>query len=116
MVTVAAEAPKPTTVNENCGQWSSICVETPEFNIRPKEDGSLMMEIGRRLGTIDFLLQGFKMISDTKDTIDNVIEFEEAEIIPVEAPEFCSIDGEEFEVKPMHIRLLKKKVLFFTPS
>jgi acylglycerol kinase len=112
----AQEPRKPLIVNDDCGIWTSICVETPEFNIQPQEDGTLAMEIGKKLNTTDFIRQGLKLISNSKDTIDKKISFNEAEIIPVEAPEYCSIDGEEFEVRPFYIRVLKNKLFFFSPT
>ncbi|CAG7722994.1 unnamed protein product [Allacma fusca] len=112
----AQEPRKPLVENEQCGMWTSVCIETPEFNIRPQEDGTLAMEIGKKLSTTDFILQGLKLISNSKDTIETKIGFNEAEIIPIQAPEYCSIDGDEFEVRPFYIRVLKNKLLFFSPT
>jgi len=104
-------------VNPSCGEWNSLCIETTELNIKPCGDGKLKVEVGNRMNKTDFMIEGLKRYRNEKPNISQTIDCTEIEIIP-ENPhnnEFLSIDNEEFDMKHIRIKCLKKKVYFFSP-
>jgi len=106
---------KPRIENPDCGTWSSMCVDTLEFNVKPKGDGCLEVEVGVDNGRTEFIGEGMRRLDGQPPILSNTFECSQLEIIPLSTPEFCSIDYEEFEVKPMRISVLRDKVYFFAP-
>jgi hypothetical protein len=103
-------------VNPQCGNWTSFCVDTSEFNIRVCGDGILKIEVNKKLDRTDFMIEGLKRLRNEDRNYSQTIECQEAEIIPIDGQTFMSIDNEEFEMKSIKLKCLKNKVYFFVPS
>ena len=102
-------------INPECGNWSSLCVETSELNIIPIGNGKLQVEVGGRLQKTDFMIEGLKRFRNEPSNYSQKIDCKEVEIVPFEGQEFLSIDNEEFDMKRIKINCLKDKVFFFSP-
>jgi len=106
---------QPLKEDNGCEKWSEICLDTSEFNVRPLGNGKMRIEINRKLGKTDFMIEGLKRHRKEEPNYSHKIECQELEIIPHDGHEYLDIDSEEFEVKRIRIKCLKEKVQFFSP-
>lgn len=111
---IAQEIPK--TENPECGVWTSLCVDTSEFNVSAMPDGYLKLDVGAPLTFTEFVQEGLRRCNGKSANIRESFKCNEIEIKPIETPEFCSIDSEEFEMQEIKITILRNKVYFFTQT
>lgn len=102
--------------NPECGVAKSLCINSSELNVQVNGDGKLLVEIGGRLGRTDFMIEGLKRLKGESPKYNQVLECREIELSPVEAPEFLSVDNEEFEVKKIKLKVIKDRINVFVPN
>ncbi|XP_012219224.1 acylglycerol kinase, mitochondrial [Linepithema humile] len=114
-------------VNENCGTFYEIPVSTTELriktenvkNISVQSTPSLKIALGpESISYTTFVEKGWKQEMDNELPVNSILDVKDIELYPTETNEdrMFYIDHEEYEVKPIQIRLLPQSVTIFYPE
>ncbi|XP_043269650.1 acylglycerol kinase, mitochondrial [Venturia canescens] len=116
-------------VNDKCGELHELPISATELhlttdnieNVDPHTPPSIKLQLGpETISYTDFIAEGWRRVrGDNKPTLNEALRAKQIELIPNKAENFgdkeqmFSIDNDEFELKPLKIRLLSKAVTIF---
>ncbi|KAK0170948.1 hypothetical protein PV328_008724 [Microctonus aethiopoides] len=116
--------------NDKCGQYNEIPVTTTELslitrnvkNLLEKSPPSMKLFIGpESISYTDYVAEGWKREKGERKLIQKTLDVKDIELLPNTTNEsnakqhYFSIDNEEFEMKPIKIKLLPNAVKIFCP-
>ncbi|XP_011300465.1 acylglycerol kinase, mitochondrial [Fopius arisanus] len=115
--------------NDKCGQYNEIPINATEISLitsnvkNPVKEGppSVKLHLGPEyVSYTDFVSEGWRRIKGEKTLINKIVEAKDIELLPntgddsSDKQQYFSIDNEEFEMKPVKIKLLSKAVKMFS--
>ncbi|XP_063975455.1 acylglycerol kinase, mitochondrial isoform X2 [Diachasmimorpha longicaudata] len=115
--------------NDKCGQYNEIPISATELSLitsnvkNPVKEGppSVKLHLGPEyVSYTDFVAEGWRRIKGEKTLINKTVEAKDIELLPNTADDsndkqqYFSIDNEEFEMKPVKIKLLSNAVKMFS--
>lgn len=126
--TFATDIDYSKVTNDTCGTYHEIPIVTTEFeittsNVEPASSDappSIKIRLGpEKVSYLDFVKEGWRRADGIKTGIEETIEAKDIELRPRESvlksdqTKMFSIDNEEFDIKPIRVKLLPKSVTMF---
>ncbi|XP_076174287.1 acylglycerol kinase-like protein Mulk [Ptiloglossa arizonensis] len=107
-------------INEKCGILQELPISTSELHIETSNTSPSSLKVKKApkdVGYFSFVIEGWKQENDNKLLYEEVTEAKNIELIPQEINKENTlyIDNEEYEVKPVRIKLLSRAVKVFCP-
>ncbi|XP_024943863.1 acylglycerol kinase, mitochondrial isoform X2 [Cephus cinctus] len=118
--------------NEKCGEVHEMPIAASEVHVTTSNAKgvkapavpAVKVELGpKSVSYATFVAEGWKRVHGNKTLVNHTVEAKDIELHPKKAEdisrekeEMFSIDNEEFELKPIKIRLLPRTVKIFCPS
>ncbi|EFN62771.1 Acylglycerol kinase, mitochondrial [Camponotus floridanus] len=113
-------------VNEDCGTFSEIPISTIELcittenlmNVPVRSIPSLKIALGpKNISYTTFVEKGWKQEMDNELPVNTILDAKNIELYPeINENQMLYIDYEEYELKPIQIKLLPQSITIFCPE